>query len=41
VTVTEVLDHAKLEVSLENIPALATFDAFVVRSLRTARTAEI
>src|ERR671913_381658 len=31
VTVTEVLDHAKLEVSLENIPALATFDAFVVR----------
>jgi pimeloyl-ACP methyl ester carboxylesterase len=40
VTVTGVLDHAKLEVSLGDIPAFATFDAFVVRSLRTARTAE-
>jgi len=38
VTVTGALDHAKLEVSLEDIPAFATFDAFVVRSLRTART---
>jgi pimeloyl-ACP methyl ester carboxylesterase len=37
VTVTGALDHAKLEVSLEDIPAFATFDAFVVRSLRTAR----
>src|ERR687890_1405310 len=40
VTVTGALDHAKLEVSLEDIPAFATFDAFVVRSLRTARAAE-
>ena len=40
VTVTEVLNHAKLEISLGDIPALATFDAFVVRSLRTARSAE-
>jgi pimeloyl-ACP methyl ester carboxylesterase len=40
VTVTGALDHAKLEVSLGDIPAFATFDAFVVRSLRTARTAE-
>ena len=38
VTVTGALDHAKLDVSLEGIPAFATFDAFVVRSLRTART---
>jgi pimeloyl-ACP methyl ester carboxylesterase len=37
VTVTEALDHAKLEVSLGDVPAFATFDAFVVRSLRTAR----
>jgi pimeloyl-ACP methyl ester carboxylesterase len=35
VTVTGALDHAKLDVSLEDIPAFATFDAFVVRSLRT------
>jgi pimeloyl-ACP methyl ester carboxylesterase len=40
VTVTGALDHTKLEVSLGDIPAFATFDAFVVRSLRTARTAE-
>jgi len=40
VTVTEALDHAKLEVSPGDVPAFATFDAFVVRSLRTARTAE-
>jgi pimeloyl-ACP methyl ester carboxylesterase len=40
VTVTEALDHAKLEVSPGDIPAFVTFDAFVVRSLRTARTAE-
>jgi pimeloyl-ACP methyl ester carboxylesterase len=40
VTVTEVLDHAKLDVSLRDIPAFATFDAFVVRSLRTARAGD-
>ena len=40
VTVTEALDHAKLEVSPGDVPAFVTFDAFVVRSLRTARTAE-
>jgi pimeloyl-ACP methyl ester carboxylesterase len=40
VTVTGALDHTKLEFSLGDIPAFATFDAFVVRSLRTARTAE-
>jgi pimeloyl-ACP methyl ester carboxylesterase len=40
VTVTEALDHAKLEVSPGDIPAFVTFDAFVVLSLRTARTAE-
>jgi pimeloyl-ACP methyl ester carboxylesterase len=40
VTVTEALDHAKLDVSVGDIRAFATFDAFVVRSLRTARTAE-
>ena len=37
VTVTGALDHAELDVSLEDIQALATFDAFVVRSLRAAR----
>jgi len=36
VTVTGALDHAKLDVSLGDIPAFATFDAFVVRSLREA-----
>jgi len=40
VTVTGALDHAKLDVSLGDIPAFATFDAFVVRSLRTASTTE-
>ena len=40
VTVTGALDHAKLEVSPGDIAAFATLDAFVVRSLRTARTAE-
>jgi dienelactone hydrolase len=40
VTVTGALDHAKLEASLGDIPAFATFDAFVVRSLRTARSAD-
>jgi pimeloyl-ACP methyl ester carboxylesterase len=40
VTVTGALDHAKLEFSLGDIPAFATFDAFVVRSLRTARAAD-
>jgi pimeloyl-ACP methyl ester carboxylesterase len=38
VTVTEALDHAELEVSPGDVPAFATFDAFVVRSLRTARS---
>ena len=37
VTVTKALDHAKLEFSLGDVPAFAAFDAFVVRSLRTAR----
>jgi pimeloyl-ACP methyl ester carboxylesterase len=37
VTVTEALDHAKLEVSAGDVPSFAAFDAFVVRSLRTAR----
>jgi pimeloyl-ACP methyl ester carboxylesterase len=37
VTVTGALDHAKLEFSLGDVPAFATFDSFVVRSLRTAR----
>jgi pimeloyl-ACP methyl ester carboxylesterase len=37
VTVTGALDHAKLDVSLGDIPAFATFDGFVVRSLRSAR----
>jgi hypothetical protein len=36
VTVTEALDHAKLEVSAGDVPSFAAFDAFVVRSLRTA-----
>jgi pimeloyl-ACP methyl ester carboxylesterase len=40
VTVTGALDHARLDVSLGDIPAFATFDAFVVRSLRTASTAK-
>jgi pimeloyl-ACP methyl ester carboxylesterase len=40
VTLTGALDHAKLEASLGDIPAFATFDAFVVRSLRTARAPE-
>jgi hypothetical protein len=40
VTVTGALDHAKLKISPEDIQAFATFDAFVVRSLRTARAAE-
>ena len=39
VTVTGALDHAKLEVSPEDIPAFLTFDGFVVRALRTARHA--
>ncbi len=36
VTVTGALNHAKLNFSPEDIPAFATFDAFVVRSLRIA-----
>ena len=37
VTVTPALDHAELDVSPADIPAFLTFDAFVVRALRTAR----
>jgi pimeloyl-ACP methyl ester carboxylesterase len=37
VTLTGALDHAKLNLSLEDIPAFVSFDAFVLRSLRTAR----
>jgi len=37
VTVTGALDHAKLDVSPGDVPAFATFDGFVVRSLRAAR----
>jgi pimeloyl-ACP methyl ester carboxylesterase len=37
VTVTPALDHAKLDVSPEDIPAFVAFDGFVVRALRTAR----
>ncbi|HET7273228.1 MAG TPA: alpha/beta fold hydrolase [Rubrobacter sp.] len=37
VTVTEALDHAKLNVSPGDIPAFVVFDGFVVRALRTAR----
>jgi hypothetical protein len=39
-TGTGALDHARLDVSLGDIPAFATFDAFVVRSLRKASTTE-
>jgi hypothetical protein len=37
VTVTPALDHTELDVSPADIPAFLTFDAFVVRALRTAR----
>jgi pimeloyl-ACP methyl ester carboxylesterase len=37
VTVTRALDHAKLDFSLEDAPAFAAFDGFVVRALREAR----
>jgi pimeloyl-ACP methyl ester carboxylesterase len=37
VTVTGALDHAKLKVSPQDIPAFLAFDGFVVRSLRIAR----
>jgi acetyl esterase/lipase len=37
VTVTGALDHARLNVSLEDVPAFVAFDGFVVRSLRTSR----
>jgi pimeloyl-ACP methyl ester carboxylesterase len=40
VTVTGALDHAKLKVSPEDIPAFLAFDGFVVRALRTARAEE-
>jgi len=39
VMLTGALDHAKLNFSPEDIPAFATFDAFVVRSLRTVSSA--
>ncbi|HJQ28060.1 MAG TPA: alpha/beta fold hydrolase, partial [Rubrobacter sp.] len=37
VTVTGALDHTKLNVTPEDIPAFVVFDGFVVRALRTAR----
>ena len=40
VTVTRALDHARLDFSLEDAPAFAAFDAFVVRALREARLEE-
>ena len=40
VTVTPAIDHAELEVSPGDVPALAEFDAFVVRTLRKARLEE-
>jgi pimeloyl-ACP methyl ester carboxylesterase len=40
VTVTAALDHANPNPSLDDLPAFASFDGFVVRSLREARLAE-
>ena len=40
VTVTRALDHARLDFSLEDAPAFAAFDAFLVRALREARLEE-
>lgn len=40
VTVTPAIDHAELEVSPGKMAAFAGFDAFVVRTLREARTGE-
>ncbi|CAA9408382.1 MAG: hypothetical protein AVDCRST_MAG22-1698 [uncultured Rubrobacteraceae bacterium] len=40
VTVTPAIDHAKLEVSPGSLPAFIRFDAFVVRTLREARSEE-
>jgi pimeloyl-ACP methyl ester carboxylesterase len=40
VTVTSAIDHAKLDSSPGDVPALVGFDAFVVRSLRYARLEE-
>jgi len=40
VTVTGVLDHAELEVSVEDVPALLIFNGFVVCALRAARAEE-
>ncbi|MBA2510460.1 MAG: hypothetical protein H0V28_03170 [Rubrobacteraceae bacterium] len=40
VTVTPAIDHAEVHSSLGDAPALAEFDAFVVRSLRGARLEE-
>ena len=40
VTVTPAIDHAELQVSLQDATAFAGFDAFVVRALREARLEE-
>ena len=40
VTVTPTIDHAELRSSIRDTPALAEFDAFVVRALREARLEE-
>ena len=40
VTVTPAIDHAELNASLDDIPALLEFNAFVVRALREARLEE-
>lgn len=40
VTVTPAIDHAELRPSIRDAPALAEFDAFVVRALREARLKE-
>jgi hypothetical protein len=37
VTVSEALDHAELNSSVRDLPALLLIDGFVVRSLREAR----
>ena len=39
VTVTEALDHAEPDPSLDDLRAFASLDGFVVRSLREARCA--
>jgi hypothetical protein len=37
VTVSEALEHAELDSSVRQLPALLLMDGFVVRSLRQAR----